>query len=93
MHKRRALAALTLLLAASSTACSSGPAYDESVKECHKVLVSRPADETGKPKECEPLKEEDFTALAGSAAIERLGWTDKNGNFDESKMLQDTDDD
>ena len=93
MHNRRALAALALLLATGATACSSGPSYDDSVKECHKVLVSRPADETGKPKECEPLKEEDYTAISGSAAIERLGWTDENGNFDENKMLEDTLDD
>ncbi|MEU6168064.1 hypothetical protein [Streptomyces tanashiensis] len=92
MNHRRAVAAL-VLLAAALTACSSGPTYDESVKLCQKTLVERPEGETGKPKECEPLKDEDYKTVAAAAAMARLGWTDENGNFDKNKMLEDTLDD
>ncbi|MFE2560945.1 MULTISPECIES: hypothetical protein [Streptomyces] len=90
MYHRRALAALTLLLAAGATACSSGPTYDESVKLCRKALVAQPEGETGKPKECEPLNEDDYGTVKMSAVIDRLGWTDENGQFDKNKMLEDT---
>lgn len=91
MFNRRALAALTLLLI-SSTSCSSGPTYDESVALCRKALVERPEDEKGKPTECEPLKEEDYNLVNAAAVMDRLGWTDENGRFDKNKMLEDTDD-
>ncbi|MFJ2056916.1 hypothetical protein ACIOMM_13320 [Streptomyces sp. NPDC087908] len=93
MSNRRVLGALALLLAAGTTACSSGPTYDDSAKECRDVLVSRPAEDTGKPKECEPLGEEDYTALVAAVAVERLGWTDENGEFDENRMREDALDD
>ncbi|MFJ7070164.1 hypothetical protein [Streptomyces sp. NPDC101115] len=93
MHNRRALATVALLLTLGSTACSSGPTYDESVKLCHKALVERPEGATGKPKECEPLKADDYDSVNVSATIDRLGWTDENGNFDKNKMLEDTLDD
>lgn len=84
---RRATAAtITALLLA--TGC--GQSYDDIVKSCHKALVERPASETGKPAACKDVKEEDYTVIAASAAIERLGWTDANGKFSQEKMLQDS---
>ncbi|MER5871413.1 hypothetical protein [Streptomyces sp. NPDC002044] len=59
-------------------------------KECRKVLVERSASETGKPAACKGVKEEDYSVIAASAAIARLGWTDENGKFSEKKMLEDS---
>ncbi|MFD7554149.1 hypothetical protein ACFV9E_06365 [Streptomyces sp. NPDC059835] len=79
-----ALAGAALLL----TACSSAPTYDESVQQCVKALKARHLDDKTKPKPCEPLKEDDYTLLVASQAMDGLGWTDKDGNFDRNKMLQ-----
>lgn len=87
-HHRRTLVAAALLVAL--TACSSEPTYDESVEFCRKVLLERSESEKGKPKECEPLKQDDYVAVAAAVTVERLGWTDEDGNFDKNKMLEDT---
>lgn len=87
-HHRRALAAAALLLA-TLTACSSGPTYDESVELCRTALIERPEGEKAKPKACEPLKEDDYDTVNMSVVIDRLGWTDEDGNFDRNKMLED----
>ncbi|MFE2324629.1 hypothetical protein ACFXD5_12040 [Streptomyces sp. NPDC059385] len=81
--------AATLLLAAFLAAgCSSQPTYDESVQQCVKALKARHLDDKAKPKVCEPLKEDDYTLLVASQAMDGLGWTDKDGKFDRNKMLQ-----
>ncbi|MFF5359408.1 hypothetical protein ACFY4I_08370 [Streptomyces scabiei] len=41
-----------------------------------------------RPKECEPLSEDDYTTLLAATAIDGLGWTDKDGQFDELKMVE-----
>ncbi|WP_055526028.1 hypothetical protein [Streptomyces graminilatus] len=40
-----------------------------------------------RPEACEPLSEHDYTALLAAKAIDGLGWTDKDGQFDKLKML------
>ncbi|MFI8448216.1 hypothetical protein [Streptomyces erythrochromogenes] len=86
-HTRTAAALTTLLLL---TACSSQPTYDESVQACAKAIKARPAGDKTKPKPCEPLKDDDYTLIVTSKAIDDLGWTDENGDFDENKMIQST---
>lgn len=88
MHIRTA----TLLLAATAllAGCSSQPTYDESVTACTAALKARPKPEPTKPKPCERLKEDDYTLLVAQRAMEDLGWTDKNGNLDQNKMLRST---
>lgn len=89
MNRSRTTA--TLLLAAAFLAgCSSEPTYNESVQQCVAALKARHLDDKAKPKPCERLKEDDYTLLVANKAMEDLGWTDKNGNFDENKMLQST---
>lgn len=87
MRTRTAAAAGAVLLL-TLTGCSES--YDDITSRCIKTLRERPEGETGKPKECEKVKEDDYTAIVGGIAIERLGWTDENGDFDENKMIEDT---
>lgn len=42
----------------------------------------------GRPKRCEPLSEDDYTVLLMAKAINGLGWTDKDGQFDKLKMVE-----
>ncbi|MCY0944278.1 hypothetical protein [Streptomyces antarcticus] len=58
------------------------------VKSCRKVLVERPEGETGKPAACKDVKEGDYGTIVMSATVERLGWSDENGRFDEQKMRE-----
>lgn len=41
-----------------------------------------------RPEECEPLSEDDYTVLSMAKAIDGLGWTDKEGQFDKLKMVE-----
>jgi len=84
-----ALLAATLLLAGAAVSCSSGPSYDDIVKDCTTALKQRAEAEKGKPAECKDVKADDYDALLMSQTIDDLGWTDKDGNFDEGKMLED----
>lgn len=43
----------------------------------------------GQPGACEPLSEDDYTALVMATAIDGLGWTDEDGRFDKLKMVED----
>ena len=68
----------------------SRPSYNDIVKECHKALVAQSkAGGKGKPAACNDVKKDDYDVLVISSAIDGLGWTDKDGNFDENKMLED----
>ncbi|MFJ3289973.1 hypothetical protein ACIPMW_32395 [Streptomyces sp. NPDC086669] len=40
-----------------------------------------------RPTECEGLSDDDYTTLVTAKAIDGLGWTDENGEFDKTKML------
>ena len=50
----------------------------------------RKAKEGGKdrPEACAPLSEEDYTALLTAKAIDGLGWTGEDGQFDKLKMVE-----
>jgi hypothetical protein len=66
------------------------PSYDDIVEGCAKALAAQAkTDKTGKPAACKDVKDDDYAALALSNALDGLGWTDENGDFDESKMLDD----
>ena len=87
---RRILAVLLTVttVAAGGVGCTSEPSYDDIVKACAKALKAQyEAGGEGKPDDCKSVKEDDYTALVASAAMDHLGWTDENGNFDEDKML------
>ncbi|MCX4993836.1 hypothetical protein [Streptomyces longwoodensis] len=95
--KRRLIALIitgTIVVAAGVTSLViwlSKPSYDDVVKDCQKALVAQSkAGEKGKPGACKDVKDDDYTALVMSNAINDLGWTDEDGNFDENKMLEDT---
>jgi len=82
----------TILLTASCllalAGCSSGPSYNETVKNCQNALAKQyKADGKGKPSECNEVKKDDYDALVLDAALGDLGWTDSDGNFDKNKML------
>jgi hypothetical protein len=67
--------------------------YDDVVKGCQKALAAQyKADGKGKPAACKDVKKGDYDALVLQAAMGHLGWTDKDGNFDENKMLDDATD-
>ncbi|MEU7400725.1 hypothetical protein [Streptomyces sp. NPDC044948] len=42
----------------------------------------------GRPEACEPLSKDDYTALLTAKAIDGLGWTDEDGQFDKLKMAE-----
>ena len=89
MRTRIALpAALAAGLLLTLTSC--GQSYEESVAQCVQALRDRTEGDKGKPEECGEVKEDDYTALVASQAIDDLGWTDEDGNFDKNKMLEDT---
>lgn len=52
--------------------------------------VEQKTKEGGKsrPEACEPLSGDDYTALLTAKAIDGLGWTDKDGQFDKLKMVE-----
>lgn len=41
-----------------------------------------------RPEACEPLSEDDYTALLMAKAIGGLGWTGEGGEFDKLKMVE-----
>lgn len=72
----------------------SRPTYNEIVKGCQKALVAQSkAGGKGKPAACNDVHKDDYDALVLSSILDGLGWTDKDGHFDENKMLDDTLDD
>ncbi|MEU1408863.1 hypothetical protein ABZ471_42495 [Streptomyces sp. NPDC005728] len=77
-----------VLLALTVGGCSSKPSYQEVVKQCTAALKEKhKGGETKKPAECHDVKDDDYTALVAAQAVDDLGWTDSNGDFDENKML------
>ncbi|MEU7962379.1 hypothetical protein AB0D09_02750 [Streptomyces sp. NPDC049097] len=69
----------------------SQPSYDDIVKDCaHALVAQSKAGGSGKPDACRDVKEDDYAALSMSQAINDLGWTDENGDFDENRMIEDT---
>lgn len=46
----------------------------------------------GRPEACEALSGDDYTVLLMAKAIDGLGWTDRDGQFDKLKMAKDLSD-
>lgn len=93
MRNRTTAAALAIvcLALAGTAACSSKPSQAEIAKRCQAALHAQDENgEKGKPKDCDGLSEDDYTALVTQNAVNDLGWTDGSGSFDPSKMIQDT---
>lgn len=66
------------------------PSYNDIVKGCQKALATQSkAGGMGKPSACKGVKNDDYDTLVLNNAINGLGWTDKDGNVDENKMLND----
>lgn len=63
--------------------------YDSVAKDAFDRLDQK-TKEGGKsrPEACKPLSEDDYTALLTAKAINGLGWTDKDGQFDKLKMVE-----
>ncbi|MFE5681722.1 hypothetical protein [Streptomyces sp. NPDC056512] len=63
--------------------------YSSASKEAFDAMEEK-TKEGGKsrPEACEPLTEDDYTALLMAKAIDGLGWTDKDGQFDKLKMAE-----
>ncbi|MEU9913161.1 hypothetical protein [Streptomyces sp. NPDC051001] len=47
--------------------------------------------EKDRPEDCEPLSEDDYKALLMAKAMDGLGWTDGDGQFDKLKMVESLD--
>lgn len=91
----------TALISAAAVAVAGGitgtviwlsqPSYDDIVMDCQKALKEQyERDGRGKPSACKDVEEGDYTYLVANAAMDDLGWTDDEGNFDKNKMLEDT---
>ena len=61
--------------------------YQGPAKDAADALEEK-TEEGGKsrPEACEPLPEDDYTVLLMAKAIDGLGWTDEDGQFDKLKM-------
>ncbi|MFF4911266.1 hypothetical protein ACFY2T_41105 [Streptomyces sp. NPDC001260] len=63
--------------------------YDGVAKDAYDTLEQKTKEGgKGRPKACKPLSEDDYTTLLAAKAINGLGWTDKDGQFDKLKMAQ-----
>ena len=63
--------------------------YDSAAKDAFDTLDKKTeADGKSRPEACEPLSEDDYTVLLMAKAIDGLGWTDKDGEFDKLKMVE-----
>jgi hypothetical protein len=63
--------------------------YQDASKEAFDTVAEKTA-EGGKsrPEACKPLSENDYTALQMAKAIDALGWTGEDGQFDKLKMVK-----
>ncbi|SED26688.1 hypothetical protein SAMN05216532_4003 [Streptomyces sp. 2231.1] len=69
------------------------PSYDDIVKGCRSALAAQGDREgKGRPAACNEVRADDYDALVLDAALDHLGWTDKDGNFDKQKMIDSLDD-
>jgi hypothetical protein len=61
--------------------------YEDPAKEAADAVEKKTrAGGKDRPEACEPLSEDDYASLHIAKAIDGLGWTDKNGEFDKLKM-------
>jgi hypothetical protein len=62
--------------------------YERVAKKAYRTMEMK-TEEGGedRPEACEPLSEDDYTTLQMATAIDGLGWTDNDGQFDKLKMV------
>jgi hypothetical protein len=87
MHARYAATLAAALLIGGLVGCSSQPTQDEIATACVKALKARGDGDTGKPKDCEGLTEDNYTTLVMSQVLHDTGAVDDDGNVDVSKLL------
>lgn len=68
--------------------------YEAAAKDSFDTMEKK-ANEGGKsrPEACEALSKDDYTALLMAKAIDGLGWTGEDGEFDKLKMVEGLGDD
>lgn len=90
MRTRTIMAALAaLLIAAGATWWLTRPSYEDVVKSCaHALDEQYKHNGRGRPTACDAVKDDDYSALVLQASLNQLGWTDRDGNFDENKMIE-----
>ncbi|MEV0115862.1 hypothetical protein AB0H77_21875 [Streptomyces sp. NPDC050844] len=62
--------------------------YESVAKDAADTLERKTKEGGGRPEECEPLSKDEYTSLHMAKAIDGLGWTDKDGEFDKLKMVE-----
>jgi ABC-type Fe3+-hydroxamate transport system substrate-binding protein len=63
--------------------------YESAAKEAFDAVEKKTKEGgKGRPEACEPLSEDDYTALLTAEAIDGLGWTGGDGRFDKLKMVE-----
>lgn len=87
--RRTTIALLAALLAVGGGAgCSSEKSYEDITADCVQALKDRPEGDTGKPKACEDVKEDDYQTLLMSHILEKEGLV-KDGKANPEKLLED----
>ncbi|MFB7244626.1 hypothetical protein ACFCYX_19460 [Streptomyces populi] len=63
--------------------------YSAAAKNAFDAVEEKTRDgDKNKPDACGPLEDDDYSALLAAKAIDGLGWTGKDGQFDKLKMVQ-----
>lgn len=63
--------------------------YETVAKEAFDAVAEKiKAGGEDRPEACESLSEDNYTTLLTAKAIDGLGWTDKDGQFDKLKMVE-----
>ena len=61
--------------------------YDGLARNAYRKVEEK-TKEVRRPEACEALSEDDYTALLMAKAIDGLGWTGADGEFDKLKMVE-----
>ncbi|WP_330343386.1 hypothetical protein OHA09_36085 [Streptomyces longwoodensis] len=63
--------------------------YEGVAKDASDTLEKKTQEDgEGRPEACEELSDDDYTVLLIAKAIDGLGWTDKDGQFDKLNMVE-----
>ncbi|MFE1774311.1 hypothetical protein [Streptomyces sp. NPDC059008] len=85
----RTIVTAAALLAGLAGLSGCAQSYEEQTEDCLTALKARAEGDKTEPTECEGIKRKDYLTLVMSVAIDDLGWTDEDGKFDKSRMLED----
>jgi hypothetical protein len=86
-----AVAALAVAALALTAGCSGGESYSDKTDHCAKALKDRASGDTGKPKACAGVKDDDYSTLVVANTLHGSGVVDDDGNVDLGKLLSPTD--